>query len=248
MKTIKKMNVFLIVLALLYCRASIGQEAFPKSMIKASVQASLTDRVKVSGSEGGAAVGSTPCLGAVAEASYWHGLPYGFGINAGIGMALVPSGIRVYNAESEAVDKQLFLTPLFSMPISVEKIFSTVCTRQGWTLVGELGAKADCPLYAATYGLGSGREQAEIVSPDGYMVQLDVAKEVFVSCFAKVGLMKLLPNRNVLRFDVIYNYSIKNFVNGNYIYGIGTAQKTGLLEQRMNYVGLGVTYGIRISK
>ena len=238
----KKVNGLLMVLLFLYCQASIGQTSFPKSMVKASVQATLTDRVKVFGSEGGVAVGSSPCLGAVVETSYRHGLPCGFGINAGIGAILVPSGIRVYNTESVAVDKQVFCTPLLSIPVSVEKIFTSVCTRRGWTLVGELGAKADCPFYGATYGLGSGREQMEIVSTDGYLVQMDVAKGVFMSCFAKIGLMKLLTNGNALRFDIICNYALKNFNTGNYKYGMGTEQKAGLLEQKMNYVGLGMTY------
>lgn len=243
----KKVNGLLMVLLFLYCQASIGQTSFPKSMVKASVQATLTDRVKVFGSEGGVAVGSSPCLGAVVETSYRHGLPCGFGINAGIGAILVPSGIRVYNTESVAVDKQVFCTPLLSIPVSVEKIFTSVCTRRGWTLVGELGAKADCPFYGATYGLGSGREQAEIVSPDGYAVQLDVERRFFVSCFAKVGLLKLMTNGNALRFDVIYNHGVRNFITGNYKYGMGASQKSGLLQQKLGYIGLGISYGFGLS-
>ena len=243
----KKINGLLTVLALLCCQVSVAQSVFPKSMIKLGAQVSLTDRVRSSNPEGRAVVGSSPCIGGVIETSYRHGLPFGFGINAGIGVSLVPSGVRVDNAQSETVDKQVFFTPLFSIPVSVEKIFTSVCTRRGWTLVGELGAKADCPFYGATYGLGSGREQAEIVSPDGYAVQLDVERRFFVSCFAKVGLLKLMTNGNALRFDVIYNHGVRNVITGNYKYGMGVSQKSGLLQQKLGYIGLGISYGFGLS-
>ena len=116
-------------------------------MIKIGINAFLTQEVK--SSDKAAAVNSYPFIGGGLEVSYYHRLPYHFGVNVGFGAQFQPS-VFDNTGDSEVKDIYTLYTPMICIPFSIEKAFPAVKTKHGFLLVGELGGRLYKP-YKSTY-------------------------------------------------------------------------------------------------
>ena len=111
----------LLVAMMVFGGKAFGQEqeqVLPKSMIKIGVGAFLTQEVKSSDME--AAVNSYPFIGGGLEVSYYHRLPYHFGVNVGFGAQFQPS-VFDNTGDSEVKDIYTIYTPMICLPFSIEK-------------------------------------------------------------------------------------------------------------------------------
>ena len=238
----------LLVAMMVFGGKAFGQEqeqVLPKSMIKIGVGAFLTQEVKSSDIE--AAVNSYPFIGGGLELSYYHRLPYHFGVNVGVGMQMQPSVID--NTESSGVwDIYTLYTPMVCLPFSIEKVFPAVRTKHGFLLVGELGGRLYKP-YKSTYEytMMYGLDENGICLPDGYIIDYLVLDDpISVSCFAKIGLERPTRKGNLLRFNLLYDYSFREIGAGEFLKGCEPDTHYGTLSQRFSYVGVEFNYGFRI--
>ena len=135
-----------------------------------------------------AAVNSYPFIGGGLEVSYYHRLPYHFGVNVGFGAQFQPS-VFDNTGDSEVKDIYTIYTPMICLPFSIEKTFPAVKTKHDFLLVGELGGRLYKP-YKSTYEytMMYGLDEDGICLPDGYIIDYLVLDDpISVSCFAKIG-------------------------------------------------------------
>ena len=170
----------------LVSQTTFGQDLLPNSMIKISGSAFLTQKVRSSNK---ANVNSFPFIGGGLELSYYHRLPYHFGVNVGVGMQMQPSVID--NTESSGVwDIYTLYTPMVCLPFSIEKVFRAVRTKHSFLLVGELGGRLYKTYGSAAYAYTMiyGIDENGICLPDGYIVDLIVDDDLSMACFAKIDM------------------------------------------------------------
>ena len=236
--------IFLLVFMLLF-QTMDGQEVLPKSMIKVGVGTFLTQKVKSSDIE--AAVNSYPFISGGLELSYYHRLPYHFGVNVGFGAQFQPS-VFDNTGDSEVKDIYTLYTPMVCLPFSIEKAFPAVKTKHGFLLVGDLGGRLYKP-YKSTYEytMMYGLDENGICLPDGYIIDYLVLDDpISVSCFAKIGLEKPTRKGNMFRFNLLYDYSFREIGAGEIWKGCEPDTHYGTLSQRFSYVGVEFNYGFRI--
>ena len=238
----------LLVILIIFGGKAFGQEheqMLPKSMIKIGINAFLTQEVK--SSDKAAAVNSYPFIGGGLEVSYYHRLPYHFGVNVGFGAQFQPS-VFDNTGDSEVKDIYTLYTPMICIPFSIEKAFPAVKTKHGFLLVGELGGRLYKP-YKSTYEytMMYGLDENGICLPDGYIIDYLVLDDpISVSCFAKIGLERPTHKGNMLRFNLLYDYSFRKIGVGEIWKGCEPDTHYGTLSQRFSYVGVEFNYGFRI--
>ena len=235
--------VFLGALVLV-SQTTFGQDLLPNSMIKISGSAFLTQKVRSSNK---ANVNSFPFIGGGLELSYYHRLPYHFGVNVGVGMQMQPSVID-NTGSSGVLDIYTLYTPMICLPFSIEKVFPAVRTKHGFLLVGELGGRLYKTYGSAAYAYTMiyGIDENGICLPDGYIVDLIVDDDLSMACFAKIGLEKPTRRNNMIRFNLLYDYSFKALGSGEFLKGCEPDTHYGTLSQRFSYVGVEFNYGFRI--
>ena len=69
---------------------------------------------------------------------------------------------------------------------------------------------------------------------------------ISVSCFAKIGLERSTRKGNLLRFNLLYDYSFREIGAGEFLKGCEPDTHYGTLSQRFSYVGVEFNYGFRI--
>ena len=231
MKT-TRIYALIVILIVFGCKA-FGQEheqLLPKSMVKIGINAFLTQEVK--SSDKAAAVNSYPFIGGGLE---------------GFGAQFQPS-VFDNTGDSEVKDIYTIYTPMICLPFSIEKAFPAVKTKHGFLLVGELGGRLYKP-YKSTYEytMMYGLDENGICLPDGYVIDYLVLDDpISVSCFAKIGLERPTSKGNLLRFNLLYDYSFREIGVGEIWKGCEPDTHYGTLSQRFSYVGVEFNYGFRI--
>lgn len=243
------------------CFLSFQLKGQDKSQIKFSISPVLYDNLSLT-YEGKSHLKSSPTFSGETNLSYRHPIGKGFGINAGVGIAL-PSFNTNYNFD--APDNSIFQTGVYSddykellgndywyestmyiFPISLNKMFSARNTDIIYSF--DIGVKLN---KLITHWELESRDYYYISEQDPYVTlfSFDIEteeKQNTLSYFLKIGLIKMNKIGDSFHVNLVANYSPSTVVSGTYEFFNLGYESRGTMEQNINYIGLELSYGLSL--
>lgn len=196
---------------------------------------------------------------------YYKPLGRGFGINAGIGLGVLPNInysvsyrlmqiqldlIESYYYDASSIDE----TPvdwLFTLPVTLQKTFKSNCSGLNFAI--EFGfqynrlmtsAKSDWFFEHGYYVDGAYHEEVSF----NYQIEANNPPHQF-GFLLKLGLVNTTKNNNTFNINLVGHLAdYRVITSGTYEFSNLDYQTSGWASQQVEYIGLELTYGISLLK
>lgn len=186
---------------------------------------------------------SKPGIGFEAGAVYSKVITNDFYISAGVVASIYPAPFEYQVGTIKSYDDD-YMPVLLNLPVSGGKL---VNLTSNWFANVEAGFKLNYILqypFEKSFKISSGTGDDEQLELDFSFNNID--KKLFISYFAKLGIVNLKSSGNSVGFNFVFNYSPAIIGKGEYKFYNQPNESYGTIEMGLNYIGIEFVYGFGV--